>query len=121
MVRDELTANSIQYSTVIRQSDFAQDSQWRSVKGGVSDSTSTNMNADQLGDIEIARIGNMLYTYYINFDSDRILYDSREIVMDDPVYVGLCVTSHSDGDLSIGTFENVEFQREAHIGDWSVY
>jgi hypothetical protein len=121
MVRDELTANSIQYSTIIRGSDLAQDSQWRSVKGGASDSTSTNMNADQLGDIEIARIGNMLYTYYINFDSDRILYDSREIVMEDPVYVGLCVTSHSDGDLSIGLFENVEFQREAHIGDWSVY
>lgn len=109
MVRNSLNSDAVNYTTIIRQSDFAQDSQWRLTKGGSSDSTSSNMNAAQVGDLEIVRIGNMFYTYYLDVDTnERTLYDSREIIMEDPVYVGLCVTSHSDGVLSLGLYQDVE-------------
>lgn len=108
MARDDLSSDAANYATIIR-TDLQQDAQWRLVKGGSSDSTSANMNADQLGELEITRAGNIFQAWYISLETgQRTLLNTQVVEMQDPIVVGLCVTSHEDGSLSKGYFLNTE-------------
>ncbi len=110
MAREELTADSVNYSTIIRR-DLQQDAQWRLVKGGPSAGTDANMNNDQMGELEITRTGDIFQTWYISLETgQRTLLNTQVMEMRDPIYVGLCVASHEDGKLTKGYFLDTEME-----------
>ena len=46
----------------------------------------------------------------------------HNLVMTDPIYVGIAVTSHEAGNLGAGYFENVEFTGNlVSVSNWMVY
>lgn len=76
----------------------------------------------QDGRFELVREGNTFRMYYTDINTNqRTLYDTRTLTMQDPVYVGLAVTSHEDGMLSLGVFSNVELIVSARVGNWALY
>ncbi len=112
MVRNDLSPESIHYDTLVR-TDLQVDSQWRLQPGEDSQSTSSRLLPleAQDGRLRIVRVGDLFQTWYFNIqDSEWQLYDSRTIEMEAPVFVGLAVTSHEEGSLSIGEFSNVEIE-----------
>lgn len=125
MVRDSLDPGSAFGFAMIRASgqDFAP--QWRDSQGidaawgedaslvGGIDGTGV-----QEGNVEVERLGTTLNFYYVDLNTgQRVLHMTRVVPgLQDPVYVGLAVTSHSAGQISTGYFQNVVLQEYA----WSV-
>ncbi len=123
MVRNELTPTSAHFMNAMR-TDFQQYTTWREQNGGDSASSSSNMNPDQEGELELVKNGNTLEAYYISADTgDRVLYNSTtEIQLENPFFVGLALTSHVDDSYAFAFFENVELTvDETGIGNWSIY
>ena len=59
--------------------------------------------------VEIERIGSSINFYYVNMQGEREFIHSVTLTdTEDPVYVGLAVTSNSDGNISTGFFSDVE-------------
>jgi len=59
--------------------------------------------------VKLVRIGDTFYGYESPDGADWTLVDSDTITMATDVYIGLCVTSHNDGDLCTAEFDNVSF------------
>jgi len=61
--------------------------------------------------VKIERVGNALNTYYSSDPAidpwHLIVWSPQTIAMVDPVYIGLAVTSHKDGELRTATLDNV--------------
>ncbi len=113
MCRDSLAADAVHYDTLVRGSDLGVDAQWRTSPGAGSGSTSANMltTDSQFGQLEIVRMGDTVSTYYFDINTEEwTLYDTRTINFTDPVYAGLAVTSHSDGQWSVGYYTGVELE-----------
>ena len=113
MCRDSLAADAIHYDTLVRGSDLGVDAQWRPSPGSSSSSTSSNMLTTdfQVGQLEIVRMGDTVSTYYFDITTEEwTLYDTRTVDFTDPVYAGLAVTSHSDGQWSVGYYNDVELE-----------
>ncbi len=110
MVRNNLTDNSAHFTNAIR-TDLQHYTTWRAQNGGDSASTSSDMNPDQYGELELVRIGNTLEAYYISTTGERVLYNSTtDIQLEDPVYVGLALSSHINDAYARAYFTNVELE-----------
>ena len=122
IVRDSLEPGSVYYDAILR-TDLQATTQWRLTADGDSADTTTLLGADvQAGSLEIVRAGNTLSTYCIQASTgQRMLYNSRTVDLSDPVYVGLAVTSHQDGQLSNGIFTNVELNVSVQVNHWSLF
>jgi hypothetical protein len=116
MVRNNLTAGSAFAFAMIRALGQDYAPQWRDTQdtdAAWDDSTlvpgTDIMFPEQEGAIEIERRGNTFTFYYIATETgERTLVTSHHVPdMQDPVYVGLAVTSHEDGGISTGAFTNV--------------
>ncbi|MBN2326651.1 MAG: hypothetical protein JXR73_05805 [Candidatus Omnitrophica bacterium] len=124
MVRDNLTAGSPYAFAMIRAGGLDFGPQWRDAQDGsaASDDNAIVSGDDMLcpdheGAVELERTGNTINYYYINSDCDRVLVYSHDVPgLEDPVYVGLAVTSHNDGQISTGYFSGVEITEY----DWNV-
>lgn len=111
MIRDGLEPESTNFfAHTWNDGQFQVRSQYRTVTGGSSAESGTG-TTDHDGSMEVVRIGNT-FQFYIYSSSGRTLNSSVTIPMQDPVYVGLAVTSHESdtvaGALSTGFFEGVE-------------
>ena len=122
MVRDSLDPGSIYYDALLRP-DYQACTQWRATTNGGCDGTATMLTSDQqAGDLEIIRTGTSLQTFYKDTGTNEwVLYDSHTINLVNPVYVGLAVTSHQDGQLSKGIFTNVELTVSTKVDQWTLY
>lgn len=108
MVRENLSAGSANYLSLIRGSDLQFTTQWRPSQGAASSNTGLVTVDQQDGQLEILRIGNTFQSYYRDVNTgELVLNNSRSIDMANEVLVGLAVTAHEDGSISVGTFENV--------------
>lgn len=112
MARQSLDADSAHATALIRQSDQAYMIQWRTDKAGASssgDGTALTTLADHGGKLMMKREGDTFSAYYIDSTGAEVFQNSADVVMTDPIYVGVVVTAHSDGALSAGTFANPKF------------
>lgn len=107
MVRDNLTAGSPHAFAMVRSGGQDFGPQWRSEQDGASGDSGTYIagqagNYVQEGDIELERMGSTFNFYYIDFATEQrtLMYTLVNPGIQDPVYVGLAITSHNDGQLS---------------------
>lgn len=121
-IRQDLTPGAKNYMALIRP-DFLLNVQWRDTAGAASaslpDADRINPNGTlppgvifPTGGLELRRLGDVMQAYYEyeteDGGTDWALFDQREFPFDDPVLVGLAVTSHEDGSIAIGEFADVE-------------
>ncbi len=106
MIRDHLAADSKHFSNFIR-TDKQQYTTWREWDSGSSDSTSGKMNPDWEGELELVRRDKTIEAYYTSLQTgERVLANTFTLDLEDPVYVGLALSSNTDG-YSIATFRDV--------------
>ncbi|MBD3268212.1 DUF1080 domain-containing protein [bacterium] len=111
LARNTLAPGSVHVGTRVRR-DGQYSLQWRIEENGECNSTlddgSRILNQNP-GRHRLERVGDTFNCYYLN-DGEWILVDSVEVFMEDPIYVGLGVTSHDVAEIATGTFHNVNFK-----------
>lgn len=115
MVRNNLSAGS-SYGYLLVRTDLQMASQARDTQGG-SAFTVNDLFAEQNGDMEIERRGNLISFFYIDDSGNRQPFG--EVVLEDlqdPVYLGLAITSHEDGSLSELFFSGLQIEQIAQTG-----
>ena len=111
MIRNGLGPDSAHYMILVREEEQGICTHWREEDGAFTSSTSGRIRFTDVqdGQLEIIRVGKVIYVYYIDITSNQpVLFDSRTIDFADPVYAGLAVTSHSSGRFSMGHYNDVE-------------
>jgi hypothetical protein len=119
MVRDNLTPGSA-YAYAMLRSNLDYMAQWRDAQdaSAASSGDSFIVPADQLQNyydegvtytMALERRGNTFNFYYVSAATgERVLQESHIVPgMQDPVYVGMAVTSHQDGGISTAYWRNV--------------
>ncbi len=112
MIRDELEPESAHGFSMIRTQGRDYAPQWRMAfgDGGAWDGDAALVSGGITNTVEISRSGTTISFAYLDNTTGEWV-DAGEIVdvmMEDPVYVGLAVTAHDTGTLSVGMFTNVE-------------
>jgi len=119
MARNNLTPGSAYAMSMFRSNmDFIP--QWRDEQDTDAASSGDDfiVPADQIADYygeettytaALERRGNTFNYYYVSFETgERVLQETHVVPdMQDPVYVGMAVTSHEDGEISTGYWRNV--------------
>lgn len=119
MVRDNLTPGSAYAYAMVRSNlDFM--AQWRDAQdtNAASSGDAFIVPADQVlnyyadgatYNMALERRGNTFNYYYVSAETSQLVLQESHVVpdMQDPVYVGMAVTSHSDGQLSYAYWRNV--------------
>ena len=111
MIRETLTGPSKHGMQVVTPNG-RRSMQWRPTTGGSSSGVNSDPGAISLPYwVKIVRSGNVITGYYAS-DSGGVpgswaAQGSETISMDTNAYIGLCVTSHSDGVLCTAVFDNV--------------
>jgi len=114
MIRSELTAGSQHAMMVLTaNSDGTAGNgaafQWRPTAGGASSSVSAAGNAVTAPYwVRVTRAGNQ-FSAFLSADGQTWTQtgDAQTIEMADPVYIGLCVTSHAAAEMRTFTFDGV--------------
>ena len=125
MIRETLDANAKHAMMVLTDTDgggIAFQSRFQSA-GTASSSFHGDITESPPHWIKLVREGNMITGYHSADGVDWELFtdtspdnsggtmtNPREISMADQVYIGLCVTSHADGELRTYTFDNVSIK-----------
>ncbi len=116
MIRDQLDGNSLHGFTAVTTSN---GSAWQGRKA-LGDNNGNSSGHDGGGQptprwVRVVRRGNQFYGYtsadgenWTLVPGNAEIDNPHTFEMSDPVYVGLAVTSHSDGNLATGVFDNVE-------------
>lgn len=112
MVRDSLEADSPNYFEMVNTA-FDLRSQWRNEEGGESfGGSSIAADTHITGHMELVKFGNTFTAYTFDQAGELIQVDTRTMEnIEDPVYAGLGITSHQDGDLSTAEFVGVDVQQ----------
>jgi regulation of enolase protein 1 (concanavalin A-like superfamily) len=105
MMRDTLADNSAQAMMVV-SSGKGLAFQRRTAAGGTSTSTSGGGGTAPYW-VKLTRTGNTFSAFASSDGSNWSLVGSDTIAMGSSINVGLAVTSHKDGTVSTGTFDNV--------------
>ncbi|MDX9752567.1 MAG: hypothetical protein RBU29_01315 [bacterium] len=128
MARQELDAYSVNFANRARP-DGQYSSQWRpdyavASVGTPDDGSRINLPTHNW-QFRLERIGNQFNNYYKSPETgEYILVDGQEVIMTDPIYVGLAVTAHQVPSLSIGYFKNIHLTvngQPVPVLEWSLY
>ena len=127
VVREDLTPESA-YAVLFVRSDLQLSYEWRPLKNIYPDRTGELIDfGAHEGGMEIERVGDMISLYFIDAGNlQRELFDEREVVWQDPVYVGLAVSA-SEASIGEGlgtveaTFRDVEFTGTVPISEWELH
>jgi len=117
MIRETLAGGS-KHAMQIVTPNGRRSMQWRPTTSGESNTINTDNGAISLPYwVKIVRSGNVITGYYAS-DSGGVpgtwaVQNSETISMDTEAYIGLCVTSHTDGTLCTAVFDNVGGSSEA--------
>ncbi len=113
MIRQDIRPDSPNFFTFARTM-FDQQSTWRTERGGqTSGGTIITLDHDDAGTgvIELRRRGNIIQSWFERFDGTWYMHAQQDISeLQDPILVGLAVTSHEDGSLSMGEFSNLNIE-----------
>ncbi|MBN2325883.1 MAG: hypothetical protein JXR73_01925 [Candidatus Omnitrophica bacterium] len=127
MARQELDAESAN-AGILQRTDGLVNSQWRLAYFDSSYSTDTSLRPtipNGTSQLKLEREGDLFRAYYkAEDDSEFSLLQEIEVIMDDPILVGLAVTAHEVNALSIGYFSDVKLivnGVEVSVSDWALY
>ncbi len=126
MARQDLNGPSAYAIACLRSSDQAFMMQWRETAGGDGnwdgDSTLTTFSDHGGISIILEREGDTFYASYVDASGEEILNNAHDVIMEDPIYVGVAVTSHQIGATSAGNFSNPQFEGTAvPVRRWILY
>ncbi len=122
MIRNSLEPGAVNYFADVR-TDFQVSSQWRANVDSDSGWSNELIPMDvQEGALRIVRVENNLQTFYYDVTEGKwVLSNTQTIELQDPVYVGLAVTAHEDGNFALGIFSDVELNSiESTIGSRTI-
>ncbi len=118
MARQDLSPGSANVTTRVRR-DGQYSMQWRDLPDDTDSKGST------IGDLRVTglngarhrleRQGDTFICSYLNSEGEWIEVDRHDLVMTDPILVGMGVTAHDTGEIATGTFTGVDLG--APIGD----
>lgn len=134
MAREELDPFSVNITTRQRP-DGQYSTQWRTDYAGSSASTAGDLRRnegwtvfeDRIGRYRLERQGDLFITSYQDPNSgEYIVLDQNTLVFpyEESLYIGLGVTSHQVGTLSIGKFSNVTLtvgDDPVSVSDWALF
>lgn len=124
MARQSLDAGSTYAYSMLRSLDHNLYLQWRDegvTAAGIPDAEIVTEDLHQ-GNIGLERSGDDFISFYFDSDGNRVDQSFHFLPMTDPIYVGVAVTSHQDGSLSVGSFNNVQFNGTAvPVGEWMLH
>lgn len=110
MARQDLTPGAAHICTRIRR-DGEYSMQWRAIGDDTNSKGSTPAASRKIipqgAKQKLERQGNLFTTSYLDEAGQWVVIESHEVVMTDPIYVGLGVTAHDIGQIATGTFSNV--------------
>ena len=114
MIRQSTDPGSVHSMMIMTASDGNGASwQGRLTAGASSENSDAPSAVDEPYWVKIERIGNDFMGYISPDGADWTQMGSaRTIVMNDPVLIGLCVTSHAAGELRTFTFDNISLTGE---------
>jgi hypothetical protein len=113
MIRDTLDAGSSNaFVAITGGAGDGANFQWRTNADGGSSSSRTLAGIAPPASVKLVRQGDTFTGYIFLDDEWQQEGQSATVAMTDPVYIGLAITSHVDGELRTATFDNVSF-----IGD----
>lgn len=111
MARQDLTPGSANVTTRIRR-DGQFSMQWRDIAGDTNSKGSTAGDARPVipnpSRNRLTRLGDTFITEYLSADGEWVEVDRHDLVLTDPIIVGLGVTAHDTGKLATGTFTGVD-------------
>ncbi len=122
MIRQDLTAGAANAMLAITGGNGGGASmQWREAAGGESDSQRLlegTMTITRPYYARLVREGNT-FTGYVSEDGEEwLLEGSHEIEMEDPVYIGMAVTSHTQSHYVVATMSEISIEGEVE-GEWT--
>ncbi len=134
MARQSLTPESAYAFAMLRMSDQAFLIQYREAEGASAAPGFTGGSAVYVEDIGaggcchsggliLERRGNDFWILYKDsVTGQEIEWDVWTVVMEDPIYVGIAVTSHSTGQTGVGFFSNPQFTGTAvDVRQWMLH
>jgi hypothetical protein len=126
MARQSLDPSAANFASRLRESNREASSQWRSGQGESSGSTAGGSRIAQNrhdSRLRLVREGHTFTTYYFDVQMNGwSLLDSQTVVLSDPIYVGLAVTSHEDGSITRGIFTEVSLTTPfVSVWDWRMF
>ncbi len=126
MARESLDANAAYAYAMLRFSDQAYSLQWRdSTEAGAAwdgDASQTPLDEHEGRAIILERDGPLFVASYVDASGNVVENNMHEVPMEDPIYVGIAVTSHQAGATSAGFFSNVQFEGTAvPVRKWYLY
>jgi hypothetical protein len=109
MVRASLAAGAINVATVVSPtSSNGYRRTARTTTNGTTSTTASSGTSAIPGWIRLQRVGNTFTSFTsTNGTSWTPIAGTTSVTMANPVYVGLAVTSHNDGVIAAGAFDNV--------------
>ncbi|MGC9326891.1 MAG: hypothetical protein ACP5I1_04595 [Candidatus Hinthialibacter sp.] len=120
MVRNNLTAGSAYAYAMLRAQGLDFMAQWRDEQDTDAASSGDDfiVPGTDLADyydegvtytMALERRGNTFNFYYVSFETGELVLQESHVVpdMEDPVYVGMAVTSHNDGEMTTAYWRNV--------------
>ncbi|MBZ0256478.1 hypothetical protein K8I31_10470 [bacterium] len=126
MARQNLTPGSRNVTTRIRR-DGQFSMQWRTVQGDTNSKGSTDGAARPVisnpSKNRLDRVGNTFITSYMDGDGNWVEVDRHDVVLFDPILVGLGVCAHDIGEIATGTFSNVDLTAtgKSSAANWELF
>ncbi len=117
MFRETLAAGAINVAEVITNTNGI-NFQYRAATGGVTTNSGENTLPIPYW-LRISRMGNVFISYYSADSSTWTQLGSTMVTMASTAYVGLVVTSHSDGIISNASFTNVSVRAAPVISSFT--
>ncbi|MGC9326469.1 MAG: hypothetical protein ACP5I1_02435, partial [Candidatus Hinthialibacter sp.] len=127
MARQELESESANVG-VLQRPDGLINMQWRLAYFDSSASLDSALRPtlpNGTTQVKLEREGNLFRSYYKTANAaDFTQLHEIEVILDDPILVGLAVTAHEANSLSIGYFSDVKLivnGVEVPVSDWALY
>ncbi|MBI1388935.1 MAG: hypothetical protein GC154_10855 [bacterium] len=126
MARQNLSPGSVNVTTRVRR-DGQFSMQWRTEQENTDSKGSTDGAKRPTGlnpsKEKLERQGNTYITSYMDANGEWVEVDRHDVVMVDPIFVGLGVTAHDIGQIATGTFSNIELTSTGVSGsaNWELF
>ncbi|HOL88437.1 MAG TPA: hypothetical protein PK965_04345 [Anaerohalosphaeraceae bacterium] len=106
MIRETLDSSSKHVMMIVTPSN-GSSFQYRTAAGGISYHDTPFNGLTTPCRLKLLRVGNVFKGYSSSDGSNWTLISTVTISMSSTVYIGLCVTAHSDGQISTAVFDEV--------------
>ncbi len=108
MVRESLSPGAANVFPLVRGSDLQYRTQYRPENGAETAGTDLVPAEEQLGQVRLVRFGNeFTVEYFSEAEGDWVTNYQSTIEMEDPVLLGLAVTSHENPNITVAEYMDI--------------